>query len=227
MSATAIFPLAVWLSGTNQNSIPANDNALRMQALLSPALSIANSAPGSPAENAQHIVGTTWGGLTSGSIVIYKGATWYEFVPIEGMLKDVAGVTYQYRSGTWGVSTVAGGVAIPIAVSDETTAITAGTSKLTFRMPHAMTLTAVRASLTTAQSSGSVLTVDINDGGTTVLSTKLTIDNTEKTSATAATAAVISDAALADDAEITIDVDTVGDGTAKGLKVYLIGTRSA
>jgi hypothetical protein len=92
-------------------------------------------------------------------------------------------------------------------------------------MPYAMTVTAVRASLSTAQASGSIFTVDINEGGTTILSTKLTIDNTEKTSTTAATAAVISDSALADDAEITVDIDQIGDGTAKGLKVTIIGTR--
>lgn len=117
-------------------------------------------------------------------------------------------------------------VSICIACSDETTALTTGNGKITFRMPHAMTLTAVRASLTTAQSSGSIFTVDINEGGSTILSTKITIDNGEKTSTTAATPPVISDSALADDAEITIDIDQVGDGTAAGLKVYLIGTRS-
>jgi hypothetical protein len=52
--------------------------------------------------------------------------------------------------------------------------------------------------------------VDINEAGTSVLSTKLSIDASEKTSTTAATAAVISDSALADDAEITIDIDQVG-----------------
>jgi hypothetical protein len=91
-------------------------------------------------------------------------------------------------------------------------------------MPRAVTLTSVRASLTTAQASGSIFTVDINEGGTSILSTKLTIDNTEKTSTTAATPPVISDAALADDAEMTIDIDQIGNGTATGLKVYLIGT---
>ncbi len=115
---------------------------------------------------------------------------------------------------------------IIIAASDETTALTTGTAKVTFRMPYAMTLTDVRASLTTAQTSGSIFTVDVNEGGTTILSTKLTIDNTEKTSTTAATPRVISDAALADDAEITVDIDQIGDGTAKGLKVVLIGTRT-
>jgi hypothetical protein len=110
-----------------------------------------------------------------------------------------------------------------VAASDETTALATGTAKITFRMPRAVTLTAVRASLTTAQASGSIFTVDINEGGSSILSTKLTIDNTEKTSTTAATPPVISDTALADDAEITIDIDQIGDGTAKGLKVMLIG----
>ena len=112
---------------------------------------------------------------------------------------------------------------IAIAVGDEVTPIVIGTGAVTFRTPYAFTLTDVRASLTTAQASGSILTVDINEGGTTVLSTKITLDNTEKTSTTAATAPVISDSALADDAEITVDIDQVGDGTAAGLKIYLIG----
>ena len=90
-------------------------------------------------------------------------------------------------------------------------------------MPYAFTLTAVRASLSTAQASGSTFTVDINENGTTILSTKLTIDNTEKTSTTATTPPVISDSSLADDAEITIDIDQVGTAGAKGLKVALIG----
>lgn len=108
-----------------------------------------------------------------------------------------------------------------IAVGDETTPITTGTAKVTFRMPYAFVLTAVRASLNNASSSGTP-TIDINEGGGTILSTKLTIDASEKTSTTAATPAVISDANLADDAEITIDIDTAGTG-ATGLKVYLIG----
>ena len=129
------------------------------------------------------------------------------------MLKD---------DGTWATPLES----ITIALSDLTTAITVGTGKETIRMPYAFTVTAVRAYLATAQSSGSIFTVDINEGGVSILSTKLTIDNTEKTSVTATTTAVISDANLADDAEITFDVDQVGDGTAKGLKVVLIGYRT-
>ena len=113
---------------------------------------------------------------------------------------------------------------IIIACSDEATALTTGTAKVTFRMPFAMTVSAVKASLSVAQTSGSIFTVDINEGGTSILSTKLTIDNNEKTSATAA---VISDSALAADAEITIDIDQVGAATiAKGLKVTISGTRT-
>ena len=116
-------------------------------------------------------------------------------------------------------------VVIQLACSDLTTALTTGTTKAYFRAPYAFTLTGVRASLGTAQTSGSVFTVDINESGTSVLSTKLTIDNTEKTSTTAATAAVISDSSIADDSEISVDIDQVGDGTAKGLIITLIGTR--
>lgn len=117
-------------------------------------------------------------------------------------------------------------IEIQLACSDETTALTAGTAKVTFRAPCAITLTAVRASVTTAPT-GSTLVVDINEGGTTILSTKLSIDATEKTSTTAATPPVISDTALADDAEMTIDIDQVGSTIAgAGLKVTLIGTRA-
>lgn len=111
-----------------------------------------------------------------------------------------------------------------IALSDETTAITTGTNKATFSLPYAFTVTSVYATLNTASSSG-VPTVDINEAGVTILSTKLTIDANEKTSLTAAAAAVISDAAIAAGAEIGLDIDVAGTG-AKGLKVFLIGYRT-
>lgn len=112
---------------------------------------------------------------------------------------------------------------IGAACSDETTALTTGTNKVRFRMPYAMTLTAVRASLTTAQTAGSIITIDINEDGTSVLSTKITIDDNETTSTTAATPPVISDSALADDAIITVDIDQVGTSPA-GLKIWLLGS---
>jgi hypothetical protein len=110
-----------------------------------------------------------------------------------------------------------------VAASDETTALTTGTAKITFRMPRAVKLTAVRASLTTAQASGSIFTVDINESGVSILSTKITINNTDKTSTSATIQPVISNVDVGDDSEMTIDIDQIGNGTAKGLKVYLIG----
>jgi hypothetical protein len=114
-----------------------------------------------------------------------------------------------------------------IAVSDETTDITTGTAKVTFRAPFAFTIPRIpRASLATASSSGNPA-VDINNGADSIFSTVLTIDATEKTSTTATTAAVLDTdhTTVADDAEITIDIDTAGTG-AKGLKVYLFYVRS-
>ena len=118
--------------------------------------------------------------------------------------------------------------AIMFAVSDESTALTTGTGKLTFRMPYAMTLFAgvsgIKASLTTAGSTSGVTTIDVNEAGSTILSTKLTIDSGETTSVTAATPPVISDTALAADAIITVDIDGLSGGaTEAGLKITLIG----
>lgn len=114
-----------------------------------------------------------------------------------------------------------------IACSDETTALTTGTAKVTFRMPYAFTVTDVRASVTTAPTGATLLTIDVNESGTSILSTKLTFDAGETTTVTAATARVISDASLANDAVITIDIDTVGSTIAgAGLKVAISGTKT-
>ena len=114
-----------------------------------------------------------------------------------------------------------------LACSNETTDLTTG-EKVVFRMPFAYTVTAVRASLTTAGTGGTLVTVDINEGGTTILSTKITIDASETTSTTASTAPVISDSDLANDAEMSIDIDAIGStNPGKGLKVYIIGYRVA
>lgn len=114
-----------------------------------------------------------------------------------------------------------------VACSDETTAITTGTAKRTFRMPWAGTLVAVRASLNVAPT-GAAFIADINKNTNTVLSTKLSVDAGEKTSYTAASPAVISDSAFAIDDEVTIDFDQVGSTVAgAGVKLTLFWTRAA
>ena len=139
-----------------------------------------------------------------------------------GLLPKLGGGTTNFlrADGSWATAPQA----IQLACSDESTALTSGAAKATFRMPFAMAITQVKASVNTAPT-GSTLIVDINENGTSILSTKLSIDASEKTSTTAATAAVISDSALADDAEITIDIDQIGASVAgAGLKITIIGT---
>lgn len=120
-------------------------------------------------------------------------------------------------------TTIYGEYVLGLACSDETSLLTTGTAKITFRMPFPADLIGVRANLTEAPT-GSALVVDVNEAGVSVLSTKLSIDAGEETSVTAATPAVISDAALADDAKITADIDQIGSavgGAGKGLKLWL------
>ena len=113
---------------------------------------------------------------------------------------------------------------VQFAASDETTALTTGL-KIKLRMPYGLSAVVVRASLNTAQASGSIFTVDIKRGdATSIFTTKLTINNTSKTSVGAATPAVIVTAlTLNDDEEISVYIDQIGDGTAVGLKFAIYG----
>tara|TARA_R110000824_G_C15156532_1_gene671492 strand:- start:837 stop:1379 length:543 start_codon:yes stop_codon:yes gene_type:complete len=112
-----------------------------------------------------------------------------------------------------------------VACSDETTDLTTG-QKTIFRMPYGFVLTAVRASVTTAPT-GSGMIIDIEQNGTSILSTDITIDAGETSSTQAATAPVISTATLIDTAQISFDIDQIGStNSGQGLKVYLIGSKS-
>lgn len=110
------------------------------------------------------------------------------------------------------------------AISDETTAITAGAGKLSIRMPYGFELKEIRGNLAVA---GTTLSqFDVNEEGVSILSTKLTIDANEMSAATAATPLVMSDTILADNALVTFDIDTAGTG-AKGAKITFLGYRVA
>lgn len=218
-----------------------NLNYLRDEVLAKPALSFEATQPGSPTSGDLYVLSAAWGDEVEGTLAYYSSGTWYYFEPVVGLLKRIDADYYVWESTEeWvafnpgaPVTSVNGAIGdvtvlqpIGIAVSDESTALTTGTGKATFRMPFAMTVTAVRASVVTAPT-GANLVVDINEGGVSILSTKLSIDAGEKTSTTAATPAVISDASLADDAEITIDIDQIGSTIAgAGLKVWLIGYKT-
>lgn len=113
-----------------------------------------------------------------------------------------------------------------LAVSDETSNLTIGDNKITFILPYTFLIYEVQASVTTAPT-GSTIIVDVNAGGSSILSTKITIDAGEKTSITAAVPAVISSAAHLKGTEFTIDLDQIGSTIAgTGLKIYLLGIAS-
>lgn len=113
---------------------------------------------------------------------------------------------------------------IIVAVGDEVTHLTVGTNKVVFRTGYGFLLSDIRASLTTAQVDDLKIIVDVLVDGVSILSTKLSIDNTSKTSAGATVPLVISTSMIPDNAEVTIDILQVGAATvAAGLKVNLIG----
>jgi hypothetical protein len=118
--------------------------------------------------------------------------------------------------------------AVSIQITDASTDITKGDGKAILNIPTLIdgyVLKRVAASVTTAPA-GAAIIIQINNvtDNVDILSTRLTIDEDEKTSATAATPAVIdtSHDDVATDDVIRIDVDQVGSTTAgAGLVVRL------
>lgn len=113
------------------------------------------------------------------------------------------------------------------------TNIATGTGRDSLVLPYGLLLDTVAnggiyATLSTAQASGTPLTIDVNRNGTSILATKLTFDSNERSTTTAATPPVLvaGGEVLAKGDEITIDVDQVGTAGARGLRVYLVGQRS-
>lgn len=100
-----------------------------------------------------------------------------------------------------------------IAISGFETDITADTEVAYFDMPYAFHVNSVSATMKVAPV-GSNAIFDIKETGTTILSTLISIDNGEYSSATADTPPVISDDTLASGARITFDIVQIGSSTA-------------
>lgn len=112
-----------------------------------------------------------------------------------------------------------------VDIGDETTALTTGTGKKTFRIPLNLDVSEVRASVTTAPT-GSNLIVDFNADGTSIFDTnKINIDATETTSLDSATQPTIINDKIFNNTEVTVDIDQIGSTVAgAGLKLQIIGT---
>lgn len=108
---------------------------------------------------------------------------------------------------------------LTIALGDETTEIEALPARVTFRAPFGMYLTRLRATLNTPGGVGEDTIFDVSVNDASILSTKVSIDGGEETSDTAATPAVISDDFIPDNAEVSIDIDQVGENAGTGPKM--------
>jgi hypothetical protein len=148
---------------------------------------------------------------------------------------SISAVQDDFDTNTWHLSgdlmataTVSDSQAFIIAISDETTNLTTGLAKATFRFPYGFLLDEVRAGLSEGQTAGAILTFDVKNNGVSIFDTLLSVDNDERTSTTAATPAVFADDAdsIADDDEFTIDITQVGTAGAKGAKISFIGRRA-
>lgn len=113
---------------------------------------------------------------------------------------------------------------LQISCSDLITPLTVGNTKSYFRSPTAFTLTEVRASLVEAQTDGDVIEIDITRDGISLFGKVISIENQQTTSLIGIPPEIlISD--IRDDDELKINIINIGDGTAKGLIVTLIGTK--
>lgn len=105
-----ILPLRQWPSGIQQASVPANDNALRNEALFMPALGVANDES-SPTDGDVWIVGGAPAGAFSAfdehDIALYREG-WHAWAAVEGVRLVVGGVRKLYNGSAW-VDDPAGG----------------------------------------------------------------------------------------------------------------------
>lgn len=105
-------PLRQWPAGIQQASVPANDNALRVQALLSRAVSVENDAPGTQINGDVYIVGDSPAGAFSQfsehDIALFEFSSWYAWSPVVGT-SMVVGTSRMMFDGTEWIADPAGG----------------------------------------------------------------------------------------------------------------------
>lgn len=110
--STPILPFAVWASGTNQNSIPANDNSLRNQILNGLVIGVENTPPTSAVGDI-YIVGAAPAGafatFAEHDLAIFDSGTWYAFAPVEGIIVNVAGTLKTWDGAAYVDAATGGG----------------------------------------------------------------------------------------------------------------------
>lgn len=105
---------------------------------------------------------------------------------------------------------------VPYALNFSWASTTATSTRAVATMPFGGTFEVVHCEVSGASTGGELVTFDINKNGTTILSTKITIDATETGSDTANTPAVISVPAFNKYDQVSVDIDFAGTDTLGG-----------
>lgn len=119
---------------------------------------------------------------------------------------------------------------VTVSLSDLVTPLEVDNALAYQPLPYAFTLVSTQLHLSGAQVGGALLTVDIKwwdgDSWESIFSAPLTIDNGEYSSISANTPAVLTKTSFNAGARLRFDITQVGDGTAVGAKVILLGYRT-
>ncbi|ABX34291.1 hypothetical protein Daci_1648 [Delftia acidovorans SPH-1] len=104
--STPILPFAVWEPGTNQASLPANDNALRSEILAGRVISKTTAAQPVGVDGAIYIIpagatGAMWSTFGAGDLAIFRGGTWYAYAPVAGVVVHMSGSLQQWDGAAW------------------------------------------------------------------------------------------------------------------------------
>jgi hypothetical protein len=106
-------------------------------------------------------------------------------------------------------------------IVQDTTAVTvASTVGGSFVIPFSGTLQDIGATVDTAGTTGSMV-IDVNKRGTSILTTKISIETGETTSRTAVTQPVITPYKFTEGDIFTFDVDTIQTTPAMGLTIFI------
>lgn len=121
--STPILPFAVWQSGTNENSIPANDNSLRNEILNGLVISDATTAqPVTPDDGDIYIIpsaatGSQWADFDQYDLTIYKSGTWYAYAPVSGIVVNISGSLHRWDGSSY-VEISGGGTGFATVVTE-------------------------------------------------------------------------------------------------------------
>lgn len=132
-----ILPLLQWPAGIQQASVPANDNALRLEALSRPCLGVANDEASGDADGDVWIVGDTPAGAFAGfdehDIALYHVdqvtavGGWHAWAPVDGLRLVVNDVRKVFDGSDWidDPAGGGGGGGTPPVVPESGTSLTA------------------------------------------------------------------------------------------------------